>query len=562
MSKEFKNIDQLFQRELGSLHAKAPAHVKANIDKAIGVKKSRKGWWFFLIPLIVIAVAVPSVIHLLPETNQQEESWVQDENENLKNDHQLLTPDQQNESSSAGENTSFDSNDKQNFIKQTVESSSDKSLQKINDQNNSTHQSTESKNNTTNPNLQSNKITSQTNNNQHINENANQTNNSKTETSFESQVEQNNFVQNQENNMSTNDNSEEKSNKESLNAEEENEQQSTQSSTTKEPTDLSDAQQKDSNKENQSSNHLKDNDLASDSTTSELAENDILPEEKDSIGLINTDQELKNQTDTTELSNTVDTDTAQKSTTELEHDILPNQEKIKPWMLTVFGGSAFKKSNIITGNDTLDAEYGQLNDRPGFAVGVDVNYRLKQGLLFGAGIAYSSQSENYDYSKSEYTIVDSNVTWNVFIADSIVDSLGTTYIYDSTSTTTPIYGTQEIYNQQGINKTSYLHIPFRFGFQFILQKKWRFDAYAQGRFNVLLNTNAVYIENNNIVNSTLKNSYFDLEIGGAAHYNVWKNLYVSGVFRYRPPLRNPYYSASIQNKMQYLYLGAGVSLTF
>lgn len=57
MSKEYKNIDELFKTELGQNSAKAPAYVKVNIDKAITGKSNK--WIFFLIPVVLLSVALP-----------------------------------------------------------------------------------------------------------------------------------------------------------------------------------------------------------------------------------------------------------------------------------------------------------------------------------------------------------------------------------------------------------------------------------------------------------------------------------------------------------------------
>ncbi len=57
MSKEYKNIDELFKAELGQNSAKAPAYVKTNIDKAITGKSIK--WIFFLIPVVILSVALP-----------------------------------------------------------------------------------------------------------------------------------------------------------------------------------------------------------------------------------------------------------------------------------------------------------------------------------------------------------------------------------------------------------------------------------------------------------------------------------------------------------------------
>ena len=60
MSKEYKNIDDLYKAELGGSAPKAPAHVKANVDKALGFGSSKKLLWI-LLPILIVLVASPFI---------------------------------------------------------------------------------------------------------------------------------------------------------------------------------------------------------------------------------------------------------------------------------------------------------------------------------------------------------------------------------------------------------------------------------------------------------------------------------------------------------------------
>lgn len=60
MSKEFKNIDDLFRSELGGNTQKAPEFVKDNIDAALGFNKRRYGWLFtgLFVGIIVLTIGI------------------------------------------------------------------------------------------------------------------------------------------------------------------------------------------------------------------------------------------------------------------------------------------------------------------------------------------------------------------------------------------------------------------------------------------------------------------------------------------------------------------------
>ena len=62
-------------------------------------------------------------------------------------------------------------------------------------------------------------------------------------------------------------------------------------------------------------------------------------------------------------------------------------------------------------------------------------------------------------------------------------------------------------------------------------------------------------------NQGFKNSYFDLTFGGSAHFEIYNNLFLSSTVRYRPPLNSAYYSQQITNRFQNIYVGLGLSLS-
>ena len=149
----------------------------------------------------------------------------------------------------------------------------------------------------------------------------------------------------------------------------------------------------------------------------------------------------------------------------------------------------------FTSNDSTSYDH-IINDKIGHQGSIDISYRLKNSLTFGTGIGYSTLLENYTYYQSQMTF-DTTYSWNVYL-DSIPDSTGWIYFQDSTLEQSVSSNEVELYNANGRNKRTYLHIPVQIGTS-ILFDKIRWDLYAQGRFNLLLKSSITYVENDQIV---------------------------------------------------------------
>ena len=71
MSKDYKNIDDLFQKELGGTVRKAPAQAKVNIDKALGERNKKYRYFWLLFPIgigILFLLNAVYSYHLLNDT--------------------------------------------------------------------------------------------------------------------------------------------------------------------------------------------------------------------------------------------------------------------------------------------------------------------------------------------------------------------------------------------------------------------------------------------------------------------------------------------------------------
>jgi hypothetical protein len=526
MSKDYKNIDQLFKDELGSLQPKAPSHIKKKIDEAVRRKKRRR-FLFFIIPIVAVTATLTTFYF--------------SSNNNSENSH--INSEFVSNSVETSENISSEAGNKKNETNPNTASNNELESSTNGDSNNAKSENyskmdmTSNKSNVSNVSIDNSTTKDPTKN---INSDR-KTRNIRTFDKFEnSKIVSND--QSSENQISENSNNN--------NVQDSDEKSDTDNGLKENEVTTDRDKNEDTNIETDSDKNI---DLV-ENTSSDSSEI-IQYNPSDSI-------KADDSTNVSENNLSENSDTTSVMAEEPEHDLNPSKDNYKGWMLGITGGVKTKSSKITGANDSTNQLYANsLNDRVGYGIGINLNYRLKNSLLFGGGVEYSSYSENYDYQKSITTIADSTILWNVFISDSTVDSTGTTYIYDSTSTTNYTYANQVIYDQQGKNQTTYLHIPFRFGAQ-IIRNKWRFDGYLQGRFNLLLKSNATFVVNDALVTSSLKSSYFDLEIGAGIHYNFWKDFYLTGTLRYRPPLKNPYYSTALINRMQYLYLGGGISFNF
>lgn len=85
MSKEFKNIDDLFQSAFTDESAEVPSFVKDNIDKGIGFKRKKSGWIWFGSLMIVTLLIVGIVWINQPSALQHEQQLTQ-------NDHPQVHP--------------------------------------------------------------------------------------------------------------------------------------------------------------------------------------------------------------------------------------------------------------------------------------------------------------------------------------------------------------------------------------------------------------------------------------------------------------------------------------
>jgi hypothetical protein len=532
MSKEYENIDALFKAELGGSAVKAPAYVKANVDKALGFGSGKKLAWIIL-PLLILLVASPFIYHSFQAEDLAQSS---------KREHIAAIPPNSNSSSS-----NFNDNSNNESYSSEIENKTNTSNSEFNSG------ATSSSSTTTNLNLSENLT---------ISSSTNQTNAHST-------------VTNKTINTS---NGSEKSNptisyKPSKNPEINNlvsDQITTTNTLLKNSNVKTLIDSATTELNNKPSGNIMDSTANQPNKIAELINPETkVPETKNPENKNLTVAAVEKDTNPNiDLTTKVEIDSiltgAEAIDTSLEDvlaEIQPPAPPYKSWLLSLTTGVNFKNSAIVAANPSDSAAYSNtIIDKIGHSASFGAQYRLRNSLTFGAGLGYSTQIENYNFYKSEITS-DSALTY-VYFQDSIPDSVGWIYFQDSTQEYSYTSSENVVYNANGKNINTYLHIPISLGTQLRFNKIF-IDLFAQGRFNLLLISKSTYVENDQLVVTNLaaiKRSYFDLVLGTNIHYNIFNNLYLTGTVRYRPPFNNPYYVNGMTNRFANLHLGIGISL--
>jgi len=500
MGEDYKNIDDLFKTELGQTVHKAPAQAKVNIDKALGLRNKRYLYLWLLLPLVAV------VFFLYNSGSKENTTGLQKQLVQIDESLNHLEDTRATNASSETHGDAQEIGKTENIEFQLSTNSNDYS------------------------------------------------NDSKKILADNKSVKVNESQQNKTSKDPTN----------------KNQTSSKNHPKTASTTVLNTTKQDSSQLSSKSSLPNPNQQIKVDLDTSNIASNpNISAFEVNSIDTNSTANNIPPKSDSaknhqnlpiTDSTLTTEIDSTQQSSPEVT--INPPEEDGAPWLLTFNSGIDSKWSQMptFTSNDSTSYDH-IINDKIGHQGSIDISYRLKNSLTFGTGIGYSTLLENYTYYQSQMTY-DTTYSWNVYL-DSIPDSTGWIYFQDSTLEQSVSSNEVELYNANGRNKRTYLHIPIQIGTS-LLFDKIRWDVYAQGRFNLLLKSSITYVENDQIVvvpKGGFKQSYFDLVIGTGIHYNLIGNLYLSGSVKYRPPISKEYYP-SVTNRFQNVQVGIGFSLGF
>lgn len=263
----------------------------------------------------------------------------------------------------------------------------------------------------------------------------------------------------------------------------------------------------------------------------------------------------------------------------------PNLKKIKsqPWMLTLTTG--FNKVNSSYSANTQHEKTIYENagtDQIGKQTNFDFTYRLNNGLTFGSGLGYTKFEEEFNFKRSiqttraiesfeyeygyNYDYVEEIIYDEVSgaIIDTILVAVDSTYgLLDTNS----VYSVEKSIHQRdvrGTNKVTYVHIPISFGTQMNFNRI-QLDLYAALRFNIRTNSEGIYQKNDAFYSFTDRNSiyrkfYTDIALGVRLHYNFWSNLYFSSTLQYRPVIGKSLGTSTFNKSFDYTHIGIGLGI--
>ncbi|MBK9191728.1 MAG: hypothetical protein IPM77_09560 [Crocinitomicaceae bacterium] len=245
-----------------------------------------------------------------------------------------------------------------------------------------------------------------------------------------------------------------------------------------------------------------------------------------------------------------------------------SREVYNPWMITANGVMSLSQSKYTAVNSNELTTYQNSNeDKPGFGFDLNATCRLQNSLTFGTGLSLMQLAENYHYFKED-VFIDSTLTWSyqdIYEYDSLLDT--TIWVGVDSSYTADYDTTKKVfYDHSGETKATYFSIPLSVGTQ-IITEKFRFDFYAAGRFNYLLNATGGYVMNDAFqtftnTNQIFRKMYFDLVLGTNVHFKLTDHFFLTGSLRYKPALQEIYQGLSFNKSLNTLQFGAGVSWKF
>lgn len=523
MGKEFRNIDELYQVELGNRLNEAPSHVKKNIDDALGFSTNKRGYFFISLSVLAFfGVIAAFVVHF----NESHKPFSQAA---LNVNAQGQVPVSKN-----GDLTLGDRN--LTSVNETTPSELAPDLDEK-----SVHSTTRSS------------LTSSANNNTPLiaaNASDPTPNKDKKIVTNRSTTSMNGSIQEKEMTLDA-------TNTATLNTE----------------TD-SDKNNNPAGNVNSKENETNESDTSQDIASTEEIENStplltepLIDETTSDIAESETTENIANPVFELDLSDLPEPDEdktdedAEKTEAPVEPEttIDPAEKKAyKPMMVSLTSGVNILKSAYTSSSMTEKTIYDNATtDRIGNQTNLDFTYRLKNGLAVGTGIGFVNYVEDYKFKMTSITY-DTLET-----VDYTYDTSGT--LVDSTILYTPIPN-ENTTNYDGKNKASYFIIPVHFGTE-ILWKKFQFDIFASARFNFLMRSSGGYLSNSSLQlfdnsNSIYKPYYVDIMLGTRVHYNLIKNIYLTGSIKYRPVIGSTLTAVSFNKSFDYIHFGLGLSLKF
>ena len=551
MGKQFKNIDDLYRSELGGTVTQAPDFVKANIDNQLGFSKRKRNYWLFG-ALAIVMISAASIFFLIPAGNTENVplslNGIGDKT-NSTLISKLLQGDPTTTAEASNSSETVVVKNSEAVASPHTEQTNNNPSRFTNNDNATSSSTTNTRNTAVVPNT-----TSSSNNatdNRLVNTNSGPTNSA---TYVTTNTIDNSSVLSSNTRSTTVSDSPSDDSVNTINplathkVAQIDTTHSVNTSTTNTPL--------------QNTNITDDLGAISADTNAlvKTSDADPSPEEKTTDA---PNQSIENTEDLPEpdpIDNEASSVTAptNDSLTETAPPvILPKEESpYKPWMITATAGVNTVRSAYSAESVSDEMVYDlAMKERLGNQINLDFSYRLKNGWAFGSGLGLSNFQESYDFSTKKTIMTTKHDTIPVY--DSTGTVIDTNYV--------PYVDTNTVYtNYNGINKVNYLTVPVQLGTQ-IIYKKFQFDIFALARFNFLMHSSGGYMLKNtfipfNAANSIHKRFYVDLMLGTKAHYNFWKNLYVTGTVQYRPVVGTAYKDVKFNKTFDYVHYGLGLSI--
>lgn len=575
MGKELKNIDELYRSELGGSVTQAPDFVKKNIDSALGFRKRKTGYLLLGLIALLTTVGITAVVitnmdgaDQVAQSNMEASNSVETiDNTSTSNNTETELP-----ASNAPLNTNIDAAGEAS----DPESTSTNNVSTINTNNSNIGSSNYAVNNNDNQtgndhSANRNRFTNQNSGNTNSNMSAaSAVNTVQPDPTSTNTVSQNsngqidNTTGQQANNTSGNNGNSQLADNNASSAGDDSTQpvladnSSTDSDggntiiesnslTVDNSTSANDNTTSDNPSSSDTGNDSNDNQVNSDSDSSSDETNNTIAETSSP------------ETDSTTTEDTTIADTDDANDTNEPPTVIqpPVNDDYKPLMISLTSGVNVLRSNYTSESMNEETLYeNALNDRIGNQTNLDITYRLKNGLTFGSGLGLNNYDESYDFTTYE-TYFDTTEVFETIIYDTSDFPVDTvyTYAYDVLQKGTQV---------NGRNKASYFTLPVHLGTQMRFNK-FQLDLYATARFNFLVRSSGGYYSNNEVIsfgkeNSIYKPFYVDVLFASKVHYNLLKNLYLTGTVQYRPVMGNSFKEVSFNKTFDYMHFGLGLSL--
>ena len=251
-------------------------------------------------------------------------------------------------------------------------------------------------------------------------------------------------------------------------------------------------------------------------------------------------------------------DAADSVETEVKLEKQPENNK-GYWMAGLVLGPNINKVNY-SGTELSESLNKFHSERLGFHAQLYGQYVTPSKLLLATGIGFENQSYNTTFLTTITSLeIESNSIFSHYVYDDssnvIIDSVYTIQ-YDTTEITS-------LKNHYGLARNQYIQSPFRIGYQ-VEKNKWIFGADVSVQLNYLLNTKGDYFTDNTVLNlneaNIVKRTTFNYSVGANIQYNVFNNIFLKSEIQYSPGIQNYYESAYAKRAVNSLQLGFGIGL--